>query len=451
MNHSSTPFPRKQTLVSSLILASTLGLSGCGGGTTDGSTSTTGTAETYDVTVERGPVLFSHVIDTAGISANSLGSNVYQFRLAPTYPIRAIGGYIDVDHSGDLSLGDVEMGNLTLEAYAGQKLTLASTLASNSELLATLITLGFTEMQLTQETPSSDMMIAALSDEVYKYCIENSITEPSGISAVDFDGVDGLAEAIKIRMDEYDISALTAAELESILVDDLDDAGDIAPLTDSQAEELNLEPSPLTITQESFADIALSPEQESLLAFSWNEEKMAKDLYFALNEQLLLQGIEIKAFSNVATKSETQHQDVMRGLLETYDLGVNVSTGAVEVGYNGAELEAILPGEFPIADVKVLYDDLWDYGVSGISIAQSSLEAACKVEVVDVEDLTESIVTAGDAYTLVSAFENLRSGSYNHYWAFNDALVKQGVSAGCCVLGEEFCRPDFPRVPKGNQ
>jgi hypothetical protein len=276
MNHSSTSIPRKQTLISSLILVSTLGLSGCGGGTTDGTASTTGTAETYDVTVERGPVLFSHVIDTAGINANSLGNNVYQFRLAPTYPIHAIGGYIDIDHSGDLSGGDVEMGNLTLEANAGQKLTLASTLATNPDLLTALKTLGFTETQLTQETPSSDMMIAALSDAVYKYCIENSITEPSGISAVDFDGVDGLAEAIKIRMDEYVISPLTAAELESVLVDDLDLAGDITPLTDLQAEELNSSTSSLTITQESFADVPLTTEQESLLAFSWNEEKWRK-------------------------------------------------------------------------------------------------------------------------------------------------------------------------------
>ena len=448
MNNLSATFCHKPTLFTGLFLATSVLLSACGGGTS-GTTAATSSSESLDITVERGPVLYSHVIDSTGIKANVLENNVYQFKMAPTYPIRAIGGFIDIDHSGDLSIGDVEMGNLTLEANKGQALTIGSTLATNTELLSLLATLGFTEAQLTQQTPTSDKMIAALSDEVYKYCIENNITEPSQILVTDFAG---LADAIRSRMSDYIDSSLTAGELESNLITDLTYSGLINPLDSQDLEDINSETNSLSITQISFADTEspLTEAQQNLLAFSWNEEKMAKDLYYTLYELLLLQGTDIKAFYNVATKSETQHQEIMRGLLESYDM--DISTGEILTGYKQDAISLIEPGTFPLAEVQTLYNNLYQYGTSGTpTLEQSALEAGCMVEVVDVEDLNNSIALAGDAYVLVSAFENLRSGSYNHYWAFNDALIAQGITQGCCVLGDRYCRTDFPKIPKGKQ
>ena len=97
-----------------------------------------------------------------------------------------------------------------------------------------------------------------------------------------------------------------------------------------------------------------------------------------------------------------------------------------------------------------LYDGLWSHAILHANFAQGALEAACMVEVVDVNDLNASIEQAQElgALELVVAFENLRSGSYNHYWAFNNALIQQGVAQGCGVLGADYVQ-DYPQVPKG--
>jgi hypothetical protein len=76
---------------------------------------------------------------------------------------------------------------------------------------------------------------------------------------------------------------------------------------------------------------------------------------------------------------------------------------------------------------------------------QAALETGCKVEVTDVNDLNADLITAGSAQDLVSIFNNLRFGSYNHYWAFDNGLKKLGVSTGCCSLGTEYCHPEYPQ------
>ncbi len=64
------------------------------------------------------------------------------------------------------------------------------------------------------------------------------------------------------------------------------------------------------------------------------------------------------------------------------------------------------------------------------------------VEVTDVDDLDKYIEIAAGREDLIETFDFLRSGSYNHYWAFDRALRNIGVSDGCCSLGEEFCKTE---------
>ena len=49
------------------------------------------------------------------------------------------------------------------------------------------------------------------------------------------------------------------------------------------------------------------------------------------------------------------------------------------------------------------------------------------------------------ASDLVTVFSFLRDGSYNHYWAFDEALKGKGVSDGCCSLGTTYCHPEYPK------
>ena len=455
----------------SLAITSALTLSGCGSSdstatdvttteestiaTTDATASATDTtADTNiatDVTLERGPVLFSHMIDSQGVKAepvkddNGNPTNIYRFALTPDYPITATGGYIDLDASGSLSAGDVAMGNLQLQIEAGDVITLASALANIDGNLATLQALGFSTEQLMHETPSSNLMIAALSDEIYAYIAQNNITD---LSLID---LSALSSQIATRMSLYSGSTQSALELEQTLINELGDA--VTTIDQARVDELLASVSALSITQESFDTIPMTAEQQSLIAYSWNEEKMAKDLYNSLYDALMVQGTEIKALVNVATNSETQHQEAMRALAEKHDLDlINLSDTQVTYGYDGAALAAVPVAEFPLSAIQDMYNGLWDHATANGLTAQSALEAACIVEVEDVNDLNHSIeeATALGAYELVAAFESLRSGSYSHYWAFNNALVSQGVSEGCGVLGAYYVQ-DYPQVPKGGQ
>ncbi len=186
----------------------------------------------------------------------------------------------------------------------------------------------------------------------------------------------------------------------------------------------------------------LNDEQKHTLAYMWNEEKLAKDIYLAINEinpHYLLY--------NIATKSETRHQASVQRIVEAYDLNIS-SLVDYSGSYSEAELEALAPGEYAIDELQTLYDTLY---LKGIQSTQDALEVGCLVEVTDINDLDEDIQIAQGADDVVNVFENLRDGSYRHYWAFDGALKAMGISDGCCVLGEEYCKTseDYPQASKG--
>lgn len=175
---------------------------------------------------------------------------------------------------------------------------------------------------------------------------------------------------------------------------------------------------------------ALTDEQKFTLAYMWNEEKLAKDLYLALNEIW-----PQETLANIANKSETLHEAMVETLVEAYDINIT-NLDDYEQSYSEAELRTLAPGEFAIAQLQNLYDTLY---AEGAASAQDALEAACKVEVTDINDLTAYIVVAEGADDLVSTFESLRSDSYMHYGKFDQALKAMDVTEGCCILGEAYC------------
>ncbi len=188
---------------------------------------------------------------------------------------------------------------------------------------------------------------------------------------------------------------------------------------------------------------ALTQEQKYALAYMWNEEKMAKDIYLALNELYPNQTLY-----NIATRSETQHEAAVEQLVQNYDLNISDLENFAG-GYSAQELSTIAPGKFTVPEVQELYDALYTKGSQSL---QDALEVGCMVEVTDVNDLNQDIALVSDKPDIVSVFEFLRSGSYNHYWAFDRALKAIGVTEGCCSLGEEYCKTpeEFPSNNQGN-
>ncbi len=179
----------------------------------------------------------------------------------------------------------------------------------------------------------------------------------------------------------------------------------------------------------------LEDAQKYTLAFMWNEEKLAKDIYLALNEVY-----PSKQFYNIATKSETKHQQMVEDLIQRYDINIT-NLGDFSVNYSQEELQKLPAGTFSLDIIQNLYDTLYEKGVQS---KIDALQVGCMVEVTDVNDLNRDIEVAKEvnATDLVAVFESLRAGSYNHYWTFDKALKTDGVEQGCASVGEEYAKTE---------
>ncbi len=177
----------------------------------------------------------------------------------------------------------------------------------------------------------------------------------------------------------------------------------------------------------------LTTDQKYSLAYMWNEEKLAKDIYLALNELY-----PTNQFYNIATRSETRHEEKVEELVQRYDINIT-NLQDYTVNYSEAELRALPAGTYGVDKIQELYDTLYTKGEQSKTDA---LQVACMVEVTDIEDLDRFITTAQEvnATDLVAVFERLREGSYNHYWAFDKALKTEGVTDGCASAGEAYAK-----------
>ncbi|WP_353662853.1 DUF2202 domain-containing protein [Hydrogenimonas sp. SS33] len=185
----------------------------------------------------------------------------------------------------------------------------------------------------------------------------------------------------------------------------------------------------------------LTDAQKYSLAYMWNEEKLAKDIYLAMNENT-----PHMTLYNIATNSETQHEAAVESLVQQYDINIT-NLENYEIYYSEEELRAFGPGKFGVPEIQKLYDTLYAKGSQSL---QDALEVGCMVEVTDVEDLDKYIETANGNTNLVTVFTYLRNGSYNHYWAFDTALKSLGISEGCCSLGKQYCKtPEEYPVSRG--
>ena len=183
---------------------------------------------------------------------------------------------------------------------------------------------------------------------------------------------------------------------------------------------------------------SLTDAQKYSLAYMWNEERLAHDIYlnlYAINP--------VTQLEKIATNSETVHISLVKDLVESYDLNITNLVDYKE-HYSEAELEAMPSGIYGIQAIQDLYDELYAYGVAS---SQTSLEVGCKVEVVDVNDLDTYITEAGTNQALIDTFSILRDGSYQHYWAFDSGLKNLGITDGCCSLGSAFCKTtqEYPK------
>lgn len=153
-------------------------LIGCGAGGSESGTSTNNSiSSSYDMTVERGPVLGATVIDAEGKIAIAQGNGVYRFATEPVFPVDATGGYIDVDGDGSITQSDRRL-DLPLRSRQGKAITVLTTIAEDTDAKNFLLqSLNLNESDLYNKVPRNDAAIAALSDSIFEDCVTNSCTD----------------------------------------------------------------------------------------------------------------------------------------------------------------------------------------------------------------------------------------------------------------------------------
>jgi len=186
----------------------------------------------------------------------------------------------------------------------------------------------------------------------------------------------------------------------------------------------------------------LSQELSNTLSYMGNEERLAYDVYNYLYNQF-----GTKQFTNIATKSEYKHITAVQSLVQKYKLNDSVDFTNVDLpslGYMNTPIENMQAGTYDISEIQKLYDDLTSRGSTS---EIEALKVGCIIEVVDVNDLNVDIRLAENenATDIVTVFNFLRDGSYNHYWSFDEGLKNKGVTDGCCSLGTTYCHPEYPQ------
>jgi hypothetical protein len=181
------------------------------------------------------------------------------------------------------------------------------------------------------------------------------------------------------------------------------------------------------------------------LAYMGNEERLAYDVY---NNLFDVWGT--KQFTNIANNSEIKHIQAVQQLVQTYKVDDMNFTNIdmPPLGYKDTAVTDMEAGVYDIAKIQKLYDDLV---AAGSVSEEEALKVGCTVEVVDVTDLDAYILLAQEANAsdIVETFTSLRSGSYTHYWSFDNGLKNMGLNNGCCTWST-LCHPEYPQTEENN-
>ncbi len=169
-------------------------------------------------------------------------------------------------------------------------------------------------------------------------------------------------------------------------------------VSDNYTSELNDSALGLALAGQPSGELTAS-EKDGLL-FMAEEEKLAGDVYQALNEKW-----NLRVFNNIG-KAERTHEAAVKTLLTRYSLP-DPTKGA---------------GVFSNETLQVLYDDLVSRGSAS---ARDALQVGAAVEEIDILDLKERMAQT-DRQDILMVYANLEKGSENHLQAFVNNLQRQG-------------------------
>jgi hypothetical protein len=173
---------------------------------------------------------------------------------------------------------------------------------------------------------------------------------------------------------------------------------DLLTVKDNYTSELNDSALRISLADQPSGNLSLA-EKEGLL-YMIEEEKLAGDVYQALNEKW-----NLRIFNNIG-KAERTHEAAVKTLLIRYSLP-DPTKGA---------------GVFSNETLQVLYDDLVSRGSAS---ARDAIQVGAAVEEIDILDLKERMAQT-DRQDILMVYANLEKGSENHLQAFVNNLQRQG-------------------------
>jgi hypothetical protein len=157
----------------------------------------------------------------------------------------------------------------------------------------------------------------------------------------------------------------------------------------------------------------LSPDEVAGLRFMREEEKLAHDVYVAMDALW-----HHRTFAQIAD-SETRHTEAVLALLLKW--GVDDPAAGHPAGV------------FENPDLQALYDKLVRAGSASLI---DGLEVGALIEETDMHDI-ESWKRVTDEPDILAVYDNLLCGSRNHLRAFDAALEALGVSYVPQVITQE--------------
>jgi hypothetical protein len=155
-------------------------------------------------------------------------------------------------------------------------------------------------------------------------------------------------------------------------------------------------------TSVSSKTVQLTADQEYLLLYMYQEEKVARDVYYYLGNIYTAEN----TFAYIQI-SEQRHMDACEKLCIKY--GIDISA-----------VDETVYGEFILPELQDLYDTLIAQGAPSLSAA---LEVGILIEETDITDLDDAIAAMpSDASDIIRVFSNIQEGSFNHLEAFTYSL-----------------------------
>jgi len=161
---------------------------------------------------------------------------------------------------------------------------------------------------------------------------------------------------------------------------------------------------------------ALTPSEKQALNFMYQEEKLAKDVYYQLGQMYP----NVRVFN--IYRSEVMHENSVANAMRHYGLPLPVRGDRV--------------GVFTNPKLQKLYNALIQKGQKSL---KDALEVGIMVEVTDVDDL-DRYLSQASSDDIIALFKYLRAGSYNHYNAFNRTLMAVTGKGACTLMGQQWCK-----------